>query len=244
MIGKLMNNVSKLVKKIRSVLSKSYRSFLFKNKPKIFCISLQRTGTTSTGQFFKDHGFPVATYGISWENAWTFHYWIGDYESIFQSYDFKTSLVFEDDPWWLNDFYKVLYHRFPDSKFILLERDSDKWFDSMVAHSKGKTLGNTHLHCAQYQRLKEFHETAAGYENMYKNVVDSALSLGEEQREHYTSFYNIRNLEVKLFFQHHNVTRLFNADLEDVDLWQKMGRFFHINVHEGYNVHLNKSNFN
>jgi hypothetical protein len=236
-----MNSVPKFARKLRSILSKSYRGFLFKNKPKIFCISLQRTGTTSTGQFFREHGYPVATFAISWTNSWTFRYWAGDYESIFRSYDFKTSLVFEDDPWWLNDFYKVLYYRFPTSKFILLERDADKWFDSMVSHSKGKTLGNTHIHCAQYQRLKEFHETTIGHGSIYTNVIDNALPLGEAQREHYTNFYRIRNKEVLLFFQHHDVTRLFNAQLEDSDLWQKMGSFFHVNVHEGYNVHLNKS---
>ena len=236
-----MKNVSEFARKLRYVFARSYRSFLSKNKPKIFCISLQRTGTTSTGQFFKDHGYAVATYGVGLANAWTLHYWTGNYESIFRSYDFKTSLVFEDDPWWLNDFYKVLYHRFPDSKFILLERDADKWFDSMVSHSRGKTLGNTHIHCAQYQRLKEFYETASGHENAYTDVVDSALPLSEAQREHYTSFYSIRNKEVKLFFQHHDVNRLFNADLDDGDLWQKMGRFFHTDVQGGYNIHLNKS---
>lgn len=236
-----MKIISKFAKKLKFGLARSYRSWLFKNKPKVFCISLQRTGTTSTGQFFKDHGYPVATYGVSLANAWTIQYWRGDYESVFRSYDFMTSLVFEDDPWWLNDFYKVLYHRFPNSKFILLERDADRWFDSMVSHSKGKTLGNTHLHCAQYHRLKEFHETVKGHENIYTNVIDNALPLGEAQREHYTNFYSIRNKEVKLFFQHHDVNRLFNADLDDGNLWQKMGQFFHIDVQAGYNVHLNKS---
>lgn len=225
----------------RSAFAKYYQSLLLRSKPKIFCISLQRTGTTSTGQFFKDHGFTVATYRVSLNNSWTHNHFTGNYEAIFRSKDFRDSQVFEDDPWWLNDFYRVLYHRFPNSKFILLERDADKWFDSMVSHSRGKTLGNTHRHCTQYQRLKEFHETGAGHENIYKNVIDNALPLGEVQREHYKSFYEIRNKEIKLFFQHHDDTRLFNARLEDGDVWQKMGVFFHINVRDGYNVHLNRS---
>jgi hypothetical protein len=208
---------------------------------KIFCISLQRTGTTSTGQFFMDHGYPVATYSISKSHEWSFRYAIGDYESIFRSKDFKKSVAFEDSPWWFDDFYKVLYHRFPKSRFILLERDPDKWFDSMVSHSNGRTLGNTHRHCVYYQRLKEFHETGAGYENMYTTVIDNALPLGEAHREHYTSFYKIRNQEVKLFFQHHNSSRLFQAHLEDKNIWQKMGNYFNIKVDDEYTVHRNKS---
>lgn len=227
--------------KINRKLRRFAQRFLFNKGEKIFCVSLQRTGTTSTGQFFKDHGYLVATYSVSKKNLWTLSHTQGDYEKVFKSKEFINSQVFEDDPWWLNDFYKVLYHRFPKSKFILLERDPNKWFDSMVTHSKGRTLGNTHIHCAQYQRLGEFHETASGYENAYTNIVDNALPLGEEQREHYTNFYEVRNKEVKLFFQRHDMRRLFNARLEDNGLWQKMGHFFRINVENGYSVHLNRS---
>ena len=79
--------------------------------------------------------------------------------------------VFEDDPWWITDFYKLLYHRFPKSKFILLERDPDKWFDSMVSHSGGLVLGNTHRHSYIYDRLEEFYEVGKGIEKclFYRN---------------------------------------------------------------------------
>ena len=222
-------------------INKFIRRFLRNNKSKIFCISLQRTGTTSTGRFFRDHGYSVATYGMSRKNLWTMSYFKGDYEGIFKTKDFRKSQVFEDDPWWLSDFYKVLYHRFSESKFILLERDADKWFDSMVSHSKGRTLGVAHIHCTQYQRLKEFHEAGLAHKDLYTGVIDNALPLGEEHRAHYTNFYKIRNEEVKLFFYHHDSRRLFTARLEDEELWQKMGHFFDINVGYGYNVHLNKT---
>lgn len=237
-----MKNIVELSRKLDVKINKFIKKILPNNRSKIFCISLQRTGTTSTGQFFKDHGYSVATYGLSNKNLWTISYFKGNYEGVFRSKDFRNSQVFEDDPWWLGDFYKVLYHRFPDSKFILLERDVDQWFDSMISHSKGRTLGNTHIHCAQYQRLKEFHELdGISQDNIYTGVVDNVLPLGEEQREHYTSFYKIRNEEVLLFFHHHDSRRLFNARLDDKDLWQKMGRFFCIDVESAYNIHLNKS---
>lgn len=237
-----MHKVVEFSRKLNRELVYFIKKVLPANSPKIFCVSLQRTGTTSTGQFFKDHGYSVATYGVSAKNLWTVFYFKGDYESIFESRDFVLSQVFEDDPWWLGDFYKVLYHRFPDSKFILLERDADQWFNSMVSHSNGKTLGNTHIHCAQYQRLDEFYRLKApNQEKMYTGIIDNALPLGEEQREHYTNFYKIRNAEVKLFFDNHDNKRLFNARLEDKDLWQKMGRFFGVEVEFGYNTHLNKS---
>jgi hypothetical protein len=234
---KALKQVVENAKRLDRQVNKLIRSML-NNKSKIFCISLQRTGTTSTGQFFKDHGYSVATYGVSKKNSWTISYFNGRYEEIFKSLDFRSSQVFEDDPWWLSDFYRVLYHRFPWSRFILLERDADKWFDSMVAHSMGRTLGIAHIHCTQYQRLKEFHE--AGLVQM-NGVIDKALPLGEEHREHYTSFYKIRNDEVRLFFHRHDRRRLFNARLEDEELWRKMGGFFCIDVKRGYNIHLHKT---
>lgn len=235
-----MNTILKYAVKIDRKIKKELRKLISYNRSKIFCISLQRTGTTSTGRFFKDHGYSVATYGVSSQNGWTISYFNGNYEKIFKSSDFKKAQAFEDDPWWVGDFYKVLFHRFPDSKFILLERDANNWFDSMVSHSKGRTLGITHIHCTIYQRLKEFYDFTSG-EGIYTDKIDNALPLGEAQREHYTDFYTIRNREVKLFFQHHNRNRLFTAQLEDEDLWWKMGRFFGVDVDPMYRVHLNKT---
>ncbi|MCG8308799.1 MAG: hypothetical protein MI975_15500, partial [Cytophagales bacterium] len=197
-----------------------------RNKEKIFCISFQRTGTTSTGQFFKDHGFKVANWNISRKYGWTESWFKGDYETIFNSKDFKKNIVFEDDPWWLLDFYKVLFHRFPKSKFVLLEREPDKWFDSMVSHSNGKSLGNTHRHAIVYNREEEFYLNNLGIENAYTQEIDNLLPLNEEHRQHYKQIYINRNTEIKLFFKLHDQNRIFLGKLEDPEIWQKMGSFF------------------
>ncbi len=209
---------------------------------KIFCISFQRTGTTSTGQFFRDRGFRVASWSMSRRNDWTLKWFRGDYEAIFRSVEFKYSQVFEDDPWWCADFYKVLFHRFPASRFILLERDADQWFDSMVAHSKGKSLGNTHCHAATYSRMEEYYALGAVKEHAYTADIDNLLPLDDAYREHYKRVYANRHREVKLFFEVHDSTRLFNARIEDPKLWPKLGAFFRLEVAPGYAVHVNKTN--
>ncbi|TXB63698.1 hypothetical protein FRY74_12570 [Vicingus serpentipes] len=210
----------------------------FKNK--IFCISYQRTGTTSTGQFFKDHGYKVATWGISNSNKWSLSWLKGDYEKIFKSFHFKKHQVFEDGPWWCNDFYKVLFHRFPKSKFILLERNPDKWFDSMLSHSNGKTLGNTHLHSILYNRELDFHNLGKKLA-YYSGEIDNLLPLQEKHREHYKNIYITRINEIKMFFEIHNPDRLFFGSLEDKQVWNKIGVFFNIPVKENYNSHANKT---
>ena len=209
-------------------------------KPKIFCISFQRTGTTSTGEFFRRNGYSVAGYSQSRKNDWTLKWFSGNFEAIFNSLDFKTTQVFEDDPWWCLDFYKFLFHRFPTSTFVLMERDGDNWFDSMVSHSHGKSLGNAYRHSRIYRREKEFYD---GYYNgnKYSREVDNLMPLNESYRQHYKDIYELRNREVKEFFDSFGKERLYIGKLEDDEKWVKMGDFFDIKVDRHFDVHVNKS---
>ncbi len=225
-------------KKINFILNQ-YRSLLF--RPKIFCISFQRTGTTSTGRFFKEHGFNVASYRTSINNNWTYEWVRGNYERIFSSLPFKSNQVFDDDPWWCQDFYKVLFYRFPNSKFILLERDADKWFDSMVSHSQGKSLGNTYIHSKIYRREDDFYNLKNTSTPFYNFKMDNSLPLNESYREHYKHIYKLRIREIKEFFKHFGEDRLFYTSLENPNKWLEMGTFFEIEVSKQYDVHANKT---
>ncbi len=124
---------------------------------KVFCIGMQRSGTTSFGNFC-EHELGLARRGfdISIANEWTRAWMKGDHERIFSSPDFRTGEVFEDDPWWCPGFYEVLAARFPQAKFVLLTRDEDKWFRSLAAHSGGRSPGHTDLHAAIYGRQDDF----------------------------------------------------------------------------------------
>ena len=205
---------------------------------KIFVISFQRTGTTSTGAFFKDFNYKVATYSASTKNKWTLSFFKGDYNKIFNSKDFKLNQVFEDDPWWLNDFYKVLYHKFPSAKFVLLTRNTNNWYNSMMNHSNKKNLGNTHIHCNIYER--DYHsEDKQVFNDILKNSyslkTDNLLPLNENHKSHYINIYERRNNEIKLFFDKHDGSRCVCLELEDEEKWNKLGKFFNLKVPEAYN---------
>ena len=135
----------------------------------------------------------------------------------------------------------MLFHRFPKAKFVLLERDANKWFDSMVSHSDGKTLGNTHIHSTIYNRENEFNQISKNSEYHYTRSVDNLLLLGENQRAHYINNYISRINDIKMFFDKHDQSRLFTGNLEDKLIWQKMGDFFYIKVNKNYNSHSNIS---
>lgn len=216
---------------------------LFKTaQSKIFCVSIQRTGTTSVGEFFKHNGFKVADWSCSRKNDWSFLWEKGDFEAIFDSNDFIFNQVYEDDPWWFPEFYKVLYHRFPGSKFILFTRDSDKWFKSMLSHSEGKTLGNTKRHCKIYRREDEFFKLFNENERLNYNekIIDNLLAL-EGHKTHYKNIYEIRNKEISEFFMKNAPNSLFKCELEDPKKWERLADFIGLKIEPNFDVHANKS---
>jgi hypothetical protein len=219
-------------------------NMLFKSKPgKIFCISFQRTGTTSVGDFFESHGFKRSGWPTTRKNNWGKVYFDGDYEKIFKSMDFKESEIFEDGPWSVGHFYKVLFHRFPDAKFVLFTRDPDSWFNSMLSHSSGKTLGNTFIHCNIYFREKEYYEQLGDKHNYNNHAIDNLLNITEDLREHYKNIYVNRNRQVIDFFttKDPNGDRFIHLTLEQRDKWQKLGEYFNLKVDNQLQFHSNKS---
>jgi hypothetical protein len=194
---------------------------------KIFCLSFQRSGTTSVGRFLKINGYKVADWNLSNKMGWTKRWYDGNYDPIFSSKEFIENQVFEDDPWWTPEFYKVLYHKFPESKFILFYRNTDKWFESMLRHSSGEILGEAEIHCKIYRRENELISSKSKlYLNGYK--------------EHYASVYERHNKEVLKFFRKKNKSEiLFNSSLDNKNKWLDLAEFLNITNPKGLDTHEN-----
>lgn len=194
---------------------------------------MQRTGTTSVGGFFKEFYYNSMGWPQCVKNDWHRLWYDGNYEKIFSSWDFKTGQVFEDSPWWHPEFYKVLFHRFPHSKFILFTRDPDKWFASMVSHSSGNVLGDPIEHCKIYRREWDY------YSQSEKGDIEK-IQLAEKE-QHYKEIYTLYNKEVVEFFNQFSPDSLFTCSLEDPQKWMKLGQFVGIDVPADFEVHANKS---
>jgi hypothetical protein len=211
---------------------------------RVFCISIQRTGTTSVGKFFRDFGFSWAGWPADESNNWSYKWYDGMFEKIFSSDDFRSANAFEDSPWFAPDFYKVLYNRFPNSKFILFTRNPDLWFSSMIKHSKGDVIGITRVHCKFYRREPEFFELLSGkyiIENIENKIQSPKTMKIIGLSNHYKGIYNLHNTEVKDFFIRNDPKKLFVGELEDTEKWIKLGKFLDIKVDETYRCHENAS---
>ena len=203
---------------------------------------MQRTGTTSVGNFFRQFGYPVCGYETSSLLEWSFLWEEGRFEEIFASPAFQQNRVFEDDPWWMPHFYRFLAHRFPTALFVHFTRPADDWFRSMLSHSNGQNPGNTRLHSQVYQRLPEYYALldSGKVKDPTTRQTDNWLSM-HGMEEHYTSVYNSYNRGVQEFFERVAPQRYFHANLSDTDKWQRLGNFTGLDVPAEFEVHSNAS---
>lgn len=212
------------------------------NRPKIFVISIQRTGTTSTGFFFEQHGFEVAGWRESDRGGWTKLAQEKKFAEIIESEDFRQNTVFEDAPWFYPDLYRHLYERFPDSKFVHFTRNSDDWFKSMVSHTGGWTLGDVERHCKFWGRYDDY--LWLRKHNMLRKIPegDEKMVLWDKPG-HYIGLYEKYNRETREFFGsvENAGQAYFHCDLEYPDKWPKLAEFAGVELHEGTDYYVNKS---
>ncbi|MDO5655741.1 MAG: sulfotransferase [Flavobacteriaceae bacterium] len=194
----------------------------WKGNQRIFILSLQKTGTTSTGDFFVHFGYPVVRSDLAQLRHWNAYWYQGEFEKIFQDTVFKNHQVFEDAPFWATDFYQILYKKFPDAKFVLLTRNSQKWFDSLAKHGNGKAPGNAQFHARIYG---------------IPEAVEKDFNIYDHQT-HYLEFYEKRNQEIIHYFDSKQA-EFIHIQLEDPLKWQKLATFAGLELNEEIRLHSN-----
>lgn len=129
----------KIIKnKLKKVKRFYINPVLIKNKPKIFCIGRNKTGTTSLKKAFQDLGFIVGHQRTA--ERLIRDYKVGNFEPIFQYC--KSAQVFQDVPFSYSKTFKHLDKAYPNSKFILSVRDSpEQWYNSVIKFH-AKLFGN------------------------------------------------------------------------------------------------------
>jgi hypothetical protein len=108
-------------------------------KGKVFCIGLNKTGTTSWTQAMSDMGYML---GNERAAEVFFDDWVrNDYSRILHFC--SSGEAFQDIPFSLSGIYRELYKAFPDGKFILTVRDSaEQWYRSVTRfHAKAWSPG-------------------------------------------------------------------------------------------------------
>jgi hypothetical protein len=200
---------------------------------------MPRNGSASFGRFCRDLGLHTAVAAPTRDHRWTAAWHAGDFEAIFASPEFAHAQVLAGSPWWLPDFYKVLFHRYPGARFVLLTREPEIWFASMLAHADGQASADSRLHAKAFRRELEFLRLLrAGEVDDRRDERGRRLPLhGHAAR--YSEAYRLHNSEVMEFFGRHAPDALHWGELEDPSLWRRLARFLGHEVPIGYRCHVN-----
>jgi hypothetical protein len=187
---------------------------------------MQRSGTTSTGDWLESHGLIRAGSPTSTRLEWSRSWFDGELDLVFDNEEFKNAEILEDDPWWFPAMYAQLAKRFPESRFILLDREPDAWFDSLCRHSGGRNPGWSDIHAKVYNREQELRAIEREAIEAAQHVSQTSLNLLSivHHRKHYTDIYRNHTAEILKYFSA-EPTRLFYGKLADTKTFPSMMKF-------------------
>ena len=176
-----------------------------KNFNKIFCIGYNKTGTTTLETLLKLYGYilpnqqdQTARLAKSMLQAdYT------DFSSFCERYD-----AFQDLPFSQANTYVAADALFPNSKFILTERDSGQWFKSMLNFHTKKYGINDFRNLTEDDVVKKFVYLYPGFEHASISRMLSKFHQNQRtimweklfDRDYYIDIYERRNEEIKRYF--------------------------------------------
>jgi hypothetical protein len=117
------------IRKIRRMILRTTKPRNFEKYNKVFCVGWLKTGTTSFGYAMRRLGFKHCGWD---QDVWREWYNKGDVAKVIRYARYFES--FDDLPWNMVEILEQLDKAYPASRFVLLERDSESWFGSLIKY--------------------------------------------------------------------------------------------------------------
>jgi len=193
------------------------------DRPKVFCIGRNKTGTTSLAAALEQHGYRVAPQGPAelQLRAWADR----DFSELLaftEKFD-----AFQDVPFSCPWTYVALDQRWPGARFVLSVRhDEHVWFDSLVTF-QSKVFGE-----GQLPTPRELQQATYRYEgyvwDMHQLIygADAGTLFDPEQ---YKRHYLDHNQAVREYFAH-RPHDLLELDVSEPGAYQRLGAFVGFDV--------------
>ena len=166
-------------------------------RPKVFCIGLNKTGTTSWAYAMAELGYIV---GSETKATMFFDDWVRKDFSRIIDYCRTQGQAFQDIPFNLPGTYREMDHAFPESKFVLTVRDTaDAWFHSLINfHGKYWSLSG-HIPPTTEDLARAVYWRRGFLADYCREVFKTPIS-DPYNRELLLDFYNDYNKEVVNYF--------------------------------------------
>lgn len=183
---------------------------------KIFCIGMNKTGTTSLKYLFEKEGIKT-TKQADFEKLTAKYYRKGRIEHILRIIDTinpNIDVFFQDIPFAVPGFWRYLVARYPDAKFVLSVRDSaDQYYKSLINfHRKGWQIDINDV-----EQLKQVPYIEQGFS--YRFLVEILGCPPDEpyNKEYLTGLYDKHEREVESFFTEYMPDRFIKINLSNSD---------------------------
>lgn len=173
-------------------------------KPKVWCLGLSRTGTSTLTEILNSVGFNHIHYASNWDMFNGINDGAGDIPVI--------------------PVYKELDKRFPNSKFVYTIRDKDSWLKSMEPYLERKRKwfeeGKQNSHQINIRKMVykdpffDYNTYSKAYDDHDKDIKEYFKNrpwdllildiIGGDKPQKLFDFLNIRNYECPDEFPHYN----------------------------------------
>lgn len=200
---------------------------------KIFIIGRNKTGTTSIEKSLKDLGYRIGNQ-VKGE-LFIDDYQESNFDNILKFCD--SAEVFQDAPFSWPNTYKYLYKKYPNAKYILLEREtSNIWYQSVINfHRKIVNQGEV----VSADDLKAFHYRKKGFLWQSQQFIYGIDETTLYDKDIYIANYEKHNQDVKSFFS--DKGNFLSIKLTDEDVIEKLTSFLNVASDQIEIPHLNKS---
>lgn len=199
-----------------------YIASKIKNKTKIFCIGLNKTGTTSLEKEMMSLGYTV---GNQMRGTRLIDYWAKrDFNPIIQLA--KTAQFFQDAPFSYPYTFIAMDQAFPNSKFILTVRNNaEEWYNSLIRFH-GKLWGNGNTPPTS-EDLKNAPGPWPGSRYEIKMKIHNVPKNEPYKKDVLIDYYETHNKNVKDYFRH-RLNDLLILNLKEKDSYSKFCKFLDI----------------
>jgi hypothetical protein len=193
---------------------------------KVFCIGLNKTGTTSVEQVLCDFGYHLGHYGIAVMLMSDWHK--GDFRRLIQYC--HTAQAFQDIPFSLPGTYRYLDEAFPDAKFILTIRDSkEQWLGSLTRYHT-KRYSSDKSRPPSEEDLKKYSDYPYhGFVLDIMKMVFDYPTVDLYDYQHYTDLYRQHNQNAIQYFDG-RPDKLLILNVSQPNAYQEIGSFLNVEV--------------
>lgn len=206
---------------------------------KIFCIGLNKTGTTSLKHLFEKEGIKVANQSDFEKMTAKFYKNPDSILKIIDKVNPNITTFFQDIPFAIPGFWKLLVDRYPDSKFILSVRDSAEQYYNSLVNFHTKSWGNVF----DPNILKKIKYVQPGFS--YTFMVDILGCPPEDpyNKEYLTRMYDRHQFEIEDFFRNNLHNQFIKINLANEDDFVGLNNFLGLNFKSTKFPHLHSFSY-